>query len=128
MKSLAETWRRDGYFVVRNMIDEERALRLKTICEEVFKQWRQHDPLTGQPGGEADSVSMRCLHHPDYFTEEGPLGHEDLIELLEMAADAKLLSLWREIFGENTHFRGMNFFINPDPSRIRQRSRMYQTR
>ena len=114
MRSLAEEWREEGYFVERDVIDRNRADRLKAICEVVFKKWQVRDPLTGQPGGGADATSMRGPHHAEYFRgNDNALGHEDLLELLEAAADPKLLALWREIFGEETHFRGMNFFINP---------------
>jgi hypothetical protein len=102
-------WTREGYLVVRGLWDADRTERLRAICEAILAQWRQSDPQTGQPGGGPDATSMRHLNHPGYFTHDP----QAFREVMEAAADERVLAISRAILGEEPLFRCTSLFMNP---------------
>lgn len=108
-ESIREQWETQGYLVIRGIYDPGRAERLLSICEQILDRWRVHNPENDTPGGGPDTVVMRHLNHPGYFKDH-PWWR---IEMLEAAADARVLDVARAIFDEEPLFRCTSFFFNP---------------
>ncbi len=106
---LARQWTTEGYLIVRGLFDAERTRRLQAICEAILQQWRVCNPETGQPGGGPDATSMRHLNHPGYFADDP----QAFREVMEAAADERVLAVSREILGEDPLFRCTSLFMNP---------------
>lgn len=109
VEALRQQYVTDGYVVVRNVFDKERAARLRAICDKVLEQWRVRNPETGEPGGKPDATVMRHLNHPGYFAEDPA----QLGELMEAVADEKVLTVALSILGEDPLFRCTSYFFNP---------------
>jgi ectoine hydroxylase-related dioxygenase (phytanoyl-CoA dioxygenase family) len=105
---LAEQWKKNGYVVVRNVLDIAQTTRLRRICDHVLEQWRRRDPQTGRPS-DPNATVMRHLNHPDYFAAGAP----GLGDILELAAHPRLLDLARILLGEEPMFRCTSYFMNP---------------
>jgi hypothetical protein len=106
---LSTQWTTEGYLITRGLFDSERAERLCAICEAILQQWRETNPETGQPGGGPDATVMRHLNHPGYFTHDP----QAFREVMEAAADEKVLAVSRAILGEEPLFRCTSLFMNP---------------
>jgi hypothetical protein len=110
MNSLTRQWEEESYLLVRGLFDAQTTNELKGICEYVLTQWRQRCPLTEKAGSDTPNASsMRHLNHPGYF-ENNP---EAKAELLERAADPKILDICRQILGAEPMFRCTSLFMNP---------------
>lgn len=109
MSTLHETWREEGYIIVRQLYSPERVSWLRQACERILNQWRVLSPETGRPGGDPESTSMRHLNHSAYFQND-PNG---LREMLASIADPKVLALCRGLFGAEPLFRCTSLFMNP---------------
>lgn len=106
---LREQWETAGYVAVPQVLTEEHAARLLTICDAILKQWRLENPETGKPGGAADATVMRHLNHPGYFG-----AYPDWLgELMDVVADPQVLTVARTLLGEEPLFRCTSFFFNP---------------
>ena len=104
-----EQWEKDGYLTVRGIFGAKRTQRLRDICKPILQQWRAENPETGQPGGDLNATVMRHLNHPGYFTNR----QTDRMELMEAIADAEVLAVCRNVFGEASLFRCTSLFMNP---------------
>lgn len=106
---LREQWENAGYVVVPQVLAEERAAQLLTICDAILVQWRRENPETGKPGGAPDATVMRHLNHPGYFHAHP----EWLGELMDVVAAPQVLDVAHAILGEEPLFRCTSFFFNP---------------
>lgn len=107
--NLQTQWETEGYVVLRSVLDQERATRLRNTCEQILAQWRNKNPETGKPGGAPDATVMRHLNHPGYF-RQARAGFADLMDLV---ADPAVLNVARTILGEEPMFRCTSLFFNP---------------
>jgi hypothetical protein len=108
MSTLSHSWAHDGYVVVRNLLPERETTTIRGICEDVLAQWRKADPA-GRETPTPDSSSLRHLNHPGYFLND----HRRLAVLLDLIADERILTVVRQLFGEEPLFRCTSLFMNP---------------
>lgn len=107
--NLATQWTTDGYVTVDGLYTPDQVDRLLPICEAILERWRVSNPEKDEPGGGPDSTVMRHLNHPGYrdAVEDGPR------EILEAAADPRVLDVCEAILGEAPLFRTTSLFFNP---------------
>ena len=104
-----QQWKSEGYCIVRDILDPDRVVQLRAICDDILAQWRVCDPQTGQPGERPDATNMRHLNHPAYF------GHtpEGLRTLMDSVCDGRVLNVASAVLGEAPLFRCTSLFFNP---------------
>ena len=88
MASIEGDWERDGYLIVRNLINAARVERLLAVAERCLMQWKRKNPETGVSGGGDRATSMRHLNHPEYF--DGGASSPDFKLLMEAVADPEV--------------------------------------
>jgi hypothetical protein len=105
--TLRQQWLEQGYVVFKGLIGAGEAQRLRLIADDVLAQWRQGDP-NPNPGGDSPFV-VRHVNNPVYFKRN----REDLLPLLELAADERVLSPLREIMNWEPMYLKTSLWFNP---------------
>jgi Phytanoyl-CoA dioxygenase (PhyH) len=106
---LRRQWQTAGWISVPGLLDVQRTIRLRIICEYVLAQWRLRNPENGESGGFGDATVMRHLNHPGYFADR----REWLIDLLEVVADQAVLNVVGSVLNDEPLFRCTSLFMNP---------------
>ncbi|MBA3709700.1 MAG: phytanoyl-CoA dioxygenase family protein [Planctomycetes bacterium] len=111
MDPIIQQWRDQGFVVVRKVFDPERIARLLPIVEDVWRQSRVRDAVTGEPAppNDAGHVMFHC-NHPDYHRRDPAT----LAEILAAGADERVLDVPRRLFGEEPLFRTLSLWFSPD--------------
>jgi ectoine hydroxylase-related dioxygenase (phytanoyl-CoA dioxygenase family) len=104
-------WREQGYLVVRKVFDPERIARLLPIVEDVWRQSRIRDAISGDPAppGDAAHAMFHC-NHPDYHRADP----SRITTMLEAAAQESVLDMPRRLFGEEPLLRSLSLWFSPD--------------
>jgi ectoine hydroxylase-related dioxygenase (phytanoyl-CoA dioxygenase family) len=108
--SLGEHYQTQSYILVRRLIEPSEAETLRTICEDILRQWFAGvDPTREKPTASAEATVMRHLNHPAYFAERP----EWFPILMDLIADERVLSALREVLDDEPLFRCTSLFFNP---------------
>lgn len=107
-----EQWQRDGYFVLRNVLDPTTLGALREACEHALAQWRVESTPDNQPGGFCHGPSawvMLHLNHIRYYKNR----HELLGRVLNAIATPVAIDAITQIFEEPPAFMQANYYIDP---------------
>lgn len=113
--SIEGNWAKDGYLIVRGLLDPVRVEALAALSEKCLRQWKVCNPETGRSGGDDNSRSMRHLNHPGYF--EGGARSPDFKLLMQTVADPEVLRVASMCIPDSVGgplFRSTTLFFNPE--------------
>jgi hypothetical protein len=107
---LRQQYLNEGFIFVRGLLAIDRVARLRLHSEHVLSQWRLGNAENGKQGIDSpDATVLRHLNHPGYFKDR----RDWLVEILEIAADPKVLEVVSEVFDDEPLFRCTSLFFNP---------------
>lgn len=107
-----ESWDRDGFAVLPNILDPATVAGLREACEHALAQWRETSTADNQPGGFCHGPSawvMLHLNHARYYTGRRAL----LTRVLNAIATPRAVEAVTQIMGEPPLFMQANYYIDP---------------
>lgn len=107
-----DTWKEQGYLLIRNAFDPQRITQLREITESAFAQWREESSEDSEPYGFCwgpKAWIMLHLNHPKYYREHP----EWLPYLLDTVADSYVLQVLNEIFTAPPILQQTNLYMDP---------------
>lgn len=105
--AIKKQWENEGFCIFPNFMETSKVTQLKIICDNILEQW-----LAGssEPLKLANLTNMPFLTEPIYFKNK----RNELIELLELIADPKLLEILKFISdNQEILFHNTQYFFNP---------------
>lgn len=106
-----DQWQRDGYLVLRNILDPATLLGLREAAEHAFAQWRVNSSADNQPSQHwysPDAWVMIHLNHPKYYIDR----EEFLTRLLNAIGTPQAINSITQIMGETPIFMQANLYID----------------
>jgi hypothetical protein len=106
----AEDLRRDGFAVVRGLLDRARTARLLEIAHGLRSRYLQRDPVTGRRGFLVSGWAIAHIEHPG-FHEGAPEWW--LPEIAALVSDPAVLDVWRTGTGDEPEFASASLYVDP---------------
>ena len=110
--SPADQWHRDGYLVLRQVVDPTTLGALKEACDHALQQWRQTSTRENQPMGLChgpDAWIMLHLNHAAYYRDRWEL----LGRILNAIAIPQAIEVITQIMHEPPVFMQANYYLDP---------------
>lgn len=102
----AETYRQQGYLVVKALFSPSEVDALSKIVDRIHGQWLKENHSSYI---EQRLVNMHSLTHPRYFEQH----HAERLRFFQLLSAKQLTTLLADLFGEEIYFHNTQLFFNP---------------
>ncbi|HXM57092.1 MAG TPA: phytanoyl-CoA dioxygenase family protein [Candidatus Dormibacteraeota bacterium] len=101
---------RDGFAILRGLLDRERADRLRAVADGLRERYARHDPVSGLRGFLHSPWSIAHVEHPGFYTDAPDWWFP---ELMGLVADPAIHERWRTATGDEPAFASAALFVDP---------------
>ncbi len=109
-RDLGHEYHENGFVIARGVLDQPRIDWLLGFADVVIRQFRAHGcPMRIKTSSDNEPAGMQHPNHPAYF----PGDRGDLVKLLELVADRRVLSIPRAVLCDDLVMRNIAFFFHP---------------
>jgi ectoine hydroxylase-related dioxygenase (phytanoyl-CoA dioxygenase family) len=106
----ADTYRQQGYLVVKSLFSTPEIAALTNIVDRIHQQWLDENHASYVEQG---LVNMHSLTNPRYFTHHA----SDRLRFFRLLASDRLTALTTDLFGPRIYFHNTQLFFNPHQNR-----------
>jgi ectoine hydroxylase-related dioxygenase (phytanoyl-CoA dioxygenase family) len=105
-ETIKSGWAKDGYVIIRGLLDPARIEELRRICDRILEQWVRE---SSRPEEAANSTNMAFLTEPRYFRQHP----QELKALLNFVADENIFGVLEQLHDGEPLFHNTQYFFEP---------------
>lgn len=110
--SIESDWERDGYLVLRGVLDPTTIYALKEACDHALSQWRVNSSAESEPGpwwNNDEAWVMLHLNHAKYYE-----GRQELLaRVLNAIATPTAIDAVTRVMRDDPVFMQANYYLDP---------------